>query len=486
MRRRTCRPDRRGRGVGARGAGGSAARARRGAARALRARLGSRPCADARSTTSASASARLSDAAVYIAESPERVAGQRLVWRGEMDARARDSDRLLGFADERGEPFSYALHAPHLCELELRAGDWEAAGGCSTSGPNRPTASCWSPPMYERCRALLAAGRGRPDEAERVGGRGDRRARSRPASAGICSRRSGRAGSPPCSRTSRRAPPTACGASGSTPCARVWTSPAPSRSLPSSSRRSSTRRARRGTRGRRPPARAGRAAGASLGAGDARRCAALDPAGGGALDGRPPHGSRRRRPMYARARPVLRRRAVAARPRPRAAALSSGARRATRWRRRSPRSSAIGSPGWAERARAELARVGARRPRADRGADPDRARVVELAAEGLANKEIAQALFVTVHTVEGAPLARVLEARGALPLAARPPPRRQGLTCGSPRSTTSTATSRPSTPCSARWSAPALTSWSGAATWPPGSCCPPRRSSACARSAAAA
>jgi DNA-binding CsgD family transcriptional regulator len=60
----------------------------------------------------------------------------------------------------------------------------------------------------------------------------------------------------------------------------------------------------------------------------------------------------------------------------------------------------IGSPGWAERARSELARVGARRPRPKGALTPTEQRVARLAAEGLSNKEIAADLFVTVHTVE--------------------------------------------------------------------------------------
>jgi DNA-binding CsgD family transcriptional regulator len=59
----------------------------------------------------------------------------------------------------------------------------------------------------------------------------------------------------------------------------------------------------------------------------------------------------------------------------------------------------MGSPGWAEEARAELARVGARRPSTGE-LTPTERRVAELAADGLANKEIAQALVVTVNTVE--------------------------------------------------------------------------------------
>jgi DNA-binding NarL/FixJ family response regulator len=60
----------------------------------------------------------------------------------------------------------------------------------------------------------------------------------------------------------------------------------------------------------------------------------------------------------------------------------------------------LGSPGWADQARVELSRVGARRPRAEGELTPTEQRVATLAAEGLSNKEIAATLFVTVHTVE--------------------------------------------------------------------------------------
>jgi DNA-binding CsgD family transcriptional regulator len=60
----------------------------------------------------------------------------------------------------------------------------------------------------------------------------------------------------------------------------------------------------------------------------------------------------------------------------------------------------IGSPGWAELASAERQRVGGRRPADSGELTPTEQRVVELAASGLANKQIASALFVTVHTVE--------------------------------------------------------------------------------------
>ena len=61
---------------------------------------------------------------------------------------------------------------------------------------------------------------------------------------------------------------------------------------------------------------------------------------------------------------------------------------------------AIGSPGWADDARAEL--DASRRPAAGRpgGLTATERRVADLAVEGLANKEIARTLVVTVNTVE--------------------------------------------------------------------------------------
>jgi ATP/maltotriose-dependent transcriptional regulator MalT len=57
----------------------------------------------------------------------------------------------------------------------------------------------------------------------------------------------------------------------------------------------------------------------------------------------------------------------------------------------------MGAPLWAQRARDEIARLGRRRRE---GLTASEGRVADLAVQGLSNKEIAQALFVTVHTVE--------------------------------------------------------------------------------------
>ena len=61
---------------------------------------------------------------------------------------------------------------------------------------------------------------------------------------------------------------------------------------------------------------------------------------------------------------------------------------------------ALGGVGWAEQARAELERTGARRPVPAGDLTPTEERVARLAAHGLSNKEIAGELVVSVYTVE--------------------------------------------------------------------------------------
>jgi DNA-binding CsgD family transcriptional regulator len=58
----------------------------------------------------------------------------------------------------------------------------------------------------------------------------------------------------------------------------------------------------------------------------------------------------------------------------------------------------LGTPLWAEKARAELARIGGRR--AESGLTPTERRIAELVAEGRSNKEVAALMFVTPKTVE--------------------------------------------------------------------------------------
>ena len=67
-------------------------------------------------------------------------------------------------------------------------------------------------PMYERCRALLAAGRGDVAEARRWASRGARRRPSRTGSAGTGSRRRARSAWPRCSTRTPRRPSRQLGA----------------------------------------------------------------------------------------------------------------------------------------------------------------------------------------------------------------------------------------------------------------------------------
>jgi DNA-binding CsgD family transcriptional regulator len=61
----------------------------------------------------------------------------------------------------------------------------------------------------------------------------------------------------------------------------------------------------------------------------------------------------------------------------------------------------LGAPLWAEQARSEVARIGGRAPARGELTEAER-RIAALVAEGRTNREVAAALFVTEHTVEGA------------------------------------------------------------------------------------
>ena len=106
-----------------------------------------------------------SEAVPFIASSPERVGAQRLSWRGENDDARAVVNRLRELADENGESHSYALQRLHLVQLELRIGNCEAVELLLDEWAGSREQVMW--PMYERCRALHAAARGAPDEAER-------------------------------------------------------------------------------------------------------------------------------------------------------------------------------------------------------------------------------------------------------------------------------------------------------------------------------
>jgi DNA-binding CsgD family transcriptional regulator len=342
----------------------------------------------------------VSDAAFYIGSSPERVAGQRLVWRGET-ARAREVlTRLLADADGQDEPYSYALQRLHLCELELRVGGWDAAARLLDEWAEAPERVLVVWPMYERCRALLAAGRGEVGEAERWAAD----------ALASCAARAIRWDQLEAQRARAVAALLRHDTQTAVECASVVLDhvrregvedpgvfPVAPDLVEALVELGRIEQAVEVTRWLSAAAAAQDHPWAQA---TADRCAALvrlasepyDEAVSDALWQAADRYDELGLPFDA-ARSVL--------------ALGRVQRRLRKWgaaRRSLERAVAafddLGSAAWADDARSELSRVGARRPRASGELTPAERRVVELASEGRSNKEIAQALFVTVHTVE--------------------------------------------------------------------------------------
>jgi DNA-binding CsgD family transcriptional regulator len=96
----------------------------------------------------------------------DRPAGVRLAFRGRIGEARAILRRQLALADERGEARFGAVLMIHLCELELRAGDVREAsrllGQWAEAGVIEGVE-----PAFARCQALLAVLAGRPAEMER-------------------------------------------------------------------------------------------------------------------------------------------------------------------------------------------------------------------------------------------------------------------------------------------------------------------------------
>jgi DNA-binding CsgD family transcriptional regulator len=338
--------------------------------------------------------------ASYIAASPERAAGQRLAWRGEIAAARAVLARLQALADERAESGSYFVLRLHRCELELRAGELEVASRLLDEWGESREPELPAPTQYNRCRALLAAARGRQKEAERwstetidraeaTGSRWDLlealRALGVSALRAHEPARAAEALRTVWEHTEREgvdepgvfpvAPELveALVDVGELDKARAvadrlrmlaedqqhpW-------GLPTATRCDALVRLCAEPRDEEAPPMLEQAAGEY-----GRLGLRYDRARTLRLLGR----AQRRRKKWAAARRVLEEAAAAF--------------------------DELGADGWAEAARSELARVSARRPRSRGELTAAERRVVELAAEGRSNKEIAQALFVAVNTVE--------------------------------------------------------------------------------------
>ncbi len=317
----------------------------------------------------------------------ERVEAVRQVWRGELGVARASLGRLLALADARGEEWAYAVLRMHLCELELRAGEWDAAERLLEEWHESATSEMFVSPAGERCRALLAAGRGDAETAERwaaeaiagaesVGGAWDRleglRARGVAQLLGHAPERAAESLGAVWDHARREGIEDP----GAFPVAPELVEALAESGDGDAALAVSEHLRELSERQDHPWGRAG-----------VQRCQAVMglPADTGPADG---HGLR-----FDSARTLL--------------ALGRAHRRSRRWgaaRRVLEQAveafDALGSPGWAEQARAELARVGARRPRPSGELSDAERRVAELAATGRANKEIARALFISVHTVE--------------------------------------------------------------------------------------
>jgi DNA-binding CsgD family transcriptional regulator len=327
----------------------------------------------------------------------ERVQAQRHFWRGEVGQARAILDRLRPIADERGETYSYQLLRLHVCQLEQRIGNWDASERILDEWAADREVIAW--PMYQRSRALLAAGRGLPDEAERwaadtlvradeTGSRWDRleALHARGTAALVVPNPAGAAES--LLEVWRHAEREGIDEPGVFPVAPDLVEALVElgegdEAVEVVDRLEELARAQEHPWGLATAARC-RALVTLAREYDDGAATALQAAGDryGELGLR-----------FDRARSLH--------------TLGRALRRAKKWAgARAALEEAVatfeesGSPGWAKQARSELERVGGRRPRGEGALTPAEQRVVELAVEGLSNKEIAGALFVTVRTVE--------------------------------------------------------------------------------------
>jgi DNA-binding CsgD family transcriptional regulator len=332
--------------------------------------------------------------------SVERVAAVRLGWRGEVEEARAELTRLLALADERGEAWSYAALRLHRCEVELRAGGWDAAARLLDEWEASADGVLFVAPAYERCRALLAVGRGDREDAERwvvrvlagveaTGVRWEQlealRTRGIAALMADDAARAVESLQQVWDVTQREGVDDP----GTFPVAPDLAEALAESGAHGAAAAVADRVQELGERQAHPwalvTARRCRALAQLAAPGpDDDAATELEQAAAGYADLGLPFDHARTLLLLGRAQ---RRRRKWGEARRCLEAAAAGFR-------------ALGSPGWAEQASSELARVGARRPRPAGELTATEERVARLAADGRSNKEIAQALFVTVHTVE--------------------------------------------------------------------------------------
>jgi DNA-binding NarL/FixJ family response regulator len=359
-----------------------------------------------------------------VIDSPEPLTGLRSVWRGEVGRARAILSTFVSVADERGEGVGYAWLRLNMCELELRTARWDAVSKLLDEWGESDDEQSLITPTYQRCRALLAAGRGDAPMAEQWAAPAfdDARARGYRWQVLEASRALGMAAllahQPVAAAEWLRAVWQHAEDQGVEDPGAFPVAPELVEALVEAGER-------------------GEAAAVSArlselsqfhahpwGLASAKRCDAVvrlsrrkhdDQAAAQMAEAAADFG--RLGLPFDQARTLL--------------ALGRALRRAKRWgaARTALQEAAaaferLGSPGWTAEARSELARVGARRPSPSGELTPTERRVAELAASGCSNKEIARTLHVTVSTVE-AHLSRAyvkLGVRSRSQLAGRLPP----------------------------------------------------------------
>jgi DNA-binding NarL/FixJ family response regulator len=343
---------------------------------------------------------RVAAAVQHLYQSLERVAGIRLAWRGETREARAAFTRLKSLADERGEALSSVALSLQLCELELRAGEWGAASRVLQEWDQSHDEGFTLTADFARCQALLAAGMGEPGPAlehamEAIAGVSEERS-AWPRLEGLRAR--GIAAllnhEPEQAAATLRAvwehtEREGVEDPGAFPVAPDLVEALVEGGELDAATAVTERLSDLAEQQEHPWALA-----------TAKRCAALVRLASAAYDEEAAALLEQAAADYERlglrfdhARSLLNLGRAQRRHRKWAAARSSLEEAAALF-------DEIGSSGWAEQARSELARIGARRPRPSGELTPSEQRVAELAASGLSNKEIAQELVVTVYTVE--------------------------------------------------------------------------------------
>jgi DNA-binding CsgD family transcriptional regulator len=342
----------------------------------------------------------VSSESVFLVESPQRVAAQRLVWRGELDAARAALARLLEQADDQGEALSYALHRLHLCELELRVGDWDAAQRLLDEWGESGERELVRLPMYERCRALLAMGRGHADQtrhwaaraisgADTYGDGWDRLEALRARGIAALLTHEPSEAHADLAAVHEHIEREGVGDPGVFPVAPELVEALVDLGDVDRAGSVTARLTGRAHEQAHP-----------WGLATARRCSALIRLAAGRYD-------RAAGADLADAATELERLGFAFDSARCHLSLGRAQRRLKQWgrartslERATEAFAQLGSPGWVQRAKADLARVGGRSPAAPGTLTPTEHDVVKQAAQGLTNKEIARQLSIAVHTVE--------------------------------------------------------------------------------------